>query len=90
VDDLDRDRPPEGLLLSPVDAAHAPDPDELEDHIAAGQGGADEGVVAAALELRDREAADGTKLVSLLARVSTLRADDFGHRWHPTTVNCGL
>ena len=45
VDDLDRDRAAERLLLGAVDAAHAADADELEDHVAAGERGADQRVV---------------------------------------------
>src|SRR6185312_1114582 len=62
-----------------VDAAHAADADQLEDHVAAGERGAEERIVPLARQLPDREAAMRAELVALLARVSTLRADDLRH-----------
>ena len=48
VDDLDRDGSAEVRLLGAVDAAHAADPDEVEDDVAARKRAADERIVRAA------------------------------------------
>ncbi len=80
VDDLDGDRAAERLLLGAVHAPHAADPHQLEDHVAAGQRGADQRVVTRLpRELRDREPAHRAELMGLLARVRALRADDLRH-----------
>src|SRR5262249_48686945 len=80
VDDLHRHRAPERLLLRTVDAAHAPHAHQLEDHVAAGERGAEERIVVGpARQFPDREAAMRAELVALLPRVATLRADDLRH-----------
>jgi hypothetical protein len=60
VDDLDRDRASERLLLGPVDAAHAADGRELEDDVRAGDRAAHERIDEHAGRLR-RGAAEGTE-----------------------------
>ena len=55
VDDLHRHGAPEVRLLGPVHAAHAADPDELENDVAARQRAPDERIVGACGDLPDRE-----------------------------------
>ena len=64
VDDLDGDGAAERLLLGAVDAAHAADADQLEDHVAARQRGADQRIVGRLRDSSaDREAAHRAELV---------------------------
>jgi hypothetical protein len=86
MDDLDRDRAPERLLLGAVDPAHAADADELQDDVAAGERRSDQRVVGFPSELGDRKAAYRTELVRLVALVRALRAHDLRHVGDVTTV----
>ncbi len=85
VDDLHRDGAPESLLLGAVHPPHATDPDELEDPVAAGKRGADQGVISSTVELGDGEAANRAELMRRGAQVATLRAHDIRHKEHPIT-----
>ena len=85
VDDLDRDRAPERLLLRAVNAAHSADADQLQDDVAAWQGGADERIVGLLRDLAHRKATDRAEAVTRLDGCGALRAGNGRHGREATT-----
>ena len=87
VDDLHGDRTPEVRLLGAVDAPHPPDPDELEDDVAAREGPSDERIVRVGRDFADGKAARRAELVLVVAVVCALRAGAHQRDQKRTTAN---
>jgi hypothetical protein len=75
VDDFDRDRAAEHALLGAVDAPHAADADQIQDHVTARKRAVDERILGGGSprDLSNGKTAERAKLVRFVASVAALR-----------------